>query len=254
MTSFYDLDYLIAINEKRLGEHTATHRFLETKFTNLLVIYSAFCIFLVPVVQSLCWNRAVCCWVMYTAFGTFVILLGGSLFYAVKLLLRGRLLYLDDPAVFYRDLQMVYDNGTRSTADIDQLLKVSYILQLETEVRREGDIATDKYSYHHRALVLGLLAALPYLFCVGFQLSLNVKNATMNTGKICTLVEMKVMSKDHKKPARPVRADEIFPGIKTKDVIVLNPPYINLGLFGPAHSGKDKKWIKEREAILAPHK
>lgn len=76
----------------------------------------------------------------------------------------------------------------------------------------------------------------------------------MNTGKICTLVEMNVMSKDRKKPAPPVRADEIFPGIKTRDVIVLNPPYINLALFGPAHSGKDKKWIKEREAILAPYK
>lgn len=254
MASFYDLNYLIEINEKRLQEHIAAYRLQEGKFTNLLVIYSAFCIFLVPVIQSLCWHVADCSWLMYSSFGLFILLLCSSLYYAVKLLLPGRTPYLDDPIVFYQQLLRAYNNGSRSMDEINQLIKASYISQLEPEVAWSGYLAAAKYTYYFRAIALGLMAAIPYLVCAGFQLSLNAKNTTMNTLKICTLGEITVMSEHNKKTATPLPADERFQGIKTNDVIVLNIPYIIGTLIGPPVCQEKKKWAKERAAIFAPYR
>lgn len=51
--SFYDLDYIILLNERRLEEYTSAYQKNLDKFTNILILYSAIAVFLIPIVQSL---------------------------------------------------------------------------------------------------------------------------------------------------------------------------------------------------------
>lgn len=51
--SFYDLDYIIEANEKRLEQYSSAYQKSLDKFTNILIIYSAIAIFLIPIVQTL---------------------------------------------------------------------------------------------------------------------------------------------------------------------------------------------------------
>ncbi len=39
--SFYDLDYIIEINEKRLAEYTALYQKVLERLTNIILVYSA---------------------------------------------------------------------------------------------------------------------------------------------------------------------------------------------------------------------
>ena len=57
MKSFYDLDYIIEINEKRIEELSSTYHKVLEKFTNILLIYSAIAIFLVSLIQDIFWHE-----------------------------------------------------------------------------------------------------------------------------------------------------------------------------------------------------
>lgn len=56
MKSFYDLDYIIEINERRIEELSSNYQKVLERITNIILIYSAIAIFLVPLIQDLCWN------------------------------------------------------------------------------------------------------------------------------------------------------------------------------------------------------
>ena len=47
--SFYDLDYIIELNEKRLEQYTSAYQKVLERLTNIILIYSAITIFLVPI-------------------------------------------------------------------------------------------------------------------------------------------------------------------------------------------------------------
>ncbi len=49
--SFYDLDYIIEISEHRLAEYTALYQKVLERLTNIILVYSALGIFLVPLAQ-----------------------------------------------------------------------------------------------------------------------------------------------------------------------------------------------------------
>jgi hypothetical protein len=50
--SFYNLDYIIEINEQRLNQYiTAYHKVLE-RLTHIILVYSAIAIFLIPLIQD----------------------------------------------------------------------------------------------------------------------------------------------------------------------------------------------------------
>jgi len=75
--SFYDLDYIIELNEQRLEQYANALQKNTEKFTTLLMLYSAFCIFLIPVCQKLfieeggegCWVLLGVLWVCGTFWG-----------------------------------------------------------------------------------------------------------------------------------------------------------------------------------------
>jgi len=47
--SFYDLGYIIEINEQWLEQYNAAYESIMQKLTNIIVIYSAMAIFLIPI-------------------------------------------------------------------------------------------------------------------------------------------------------------------------------------------------------------
>jgi hypothetical protein len=49
--SFYDLDYIIEINQKRLEEYNASLQLVLGRLTNIILIYSGLGIFLVTFIQ-----------------------------------------------------------------------------------------------------------------------------------------------------------------------------------------------------------
>jgi len=51
--SFYDLDYIIEINEARYDQYTSAYSKVLEKYTNIILIYSAIAIFLIPIIQDI---------------------------------------------------------------------------------------------------------------------------------------------------------------------------------------------------------
>lgn len=48
--SFYSFDYLISINEKRAKQYLTAYQKVIERFTNIILIYSAITIFLIPII------------------------------------------------------------------------------------------------------------------------------------------------------------------------------------------------------------
>jgi hypothetical protein len=52
-TSFFDLDYIIEINQQRLDQYNTSLQKVLERLTNIILIYSALGIFLVSIIQDL---------------------------------------------------------------------------------------------------------------------------------------------------------------------------------------------------------
>src|SRR5689334_8999016 len=94
--SFYDLDYMIEINEQRLEQYTSAGEKVMERLTNIIVIYSAMAIFFVPIVKMVFWSGEDN-WLLFISFGLFVILFCISVFYTVRLMIPRRLVLLHIP-------------------------------------------------------------------------------------------------------------------------------------------------------------
>lgn len=70
--SFYDLDYIIELNEKRLDQYTSSYQKVLERLTNIILIYSAITIFLVPIVQDV-FLAEIRHWVLYICFAAFAV-------------------------------------------------------------------------------------------------------------------------------------------------------------------------------------
>ena len=54
---------------------------------------------------------------------------------------------------------------------IDSYLKASYIAELGQAQEINQKVFIDKSSLYYKALIWGLAAIIPYIFCIGFHLS-----------------------------------------------------------------------------------
>jgi len=169
--SFYDLDYIIEVSEKRLAEYTGLYQKVLERLTNIILIYSALGIFLVQLTRHVLAADIADIW-----FYLFYVLFAGcllcSVVYVVRLLLPDDIAYLDPPqkyyAVFRDQLEQIYP-GDKQT--VDDSLKSSYIFDLEESIKVNRTIFRRKSSFFYNALTFALLAAVPYTVCLGFHLS-----------------------------------------------------------------------------------
>ena len=168
--SFYDLDYMIEINEQRLEQYTAASEKVMERLTNIIIIYSAIAIFLVPIVRLVFWSGRGD-WVLHLSFGLFALLFGVSVLYTVRLILPRHSALLQIPAVIYNDCRIKYEKTLNNRIAIEDLLKILYVAELENTLSIAAKNCTKKSRFYRNSLISALLSGLPYVVCFGYYLT-----------------------------------------------------------------------------------
>ena len=169
--SFYDLDYLIEINQKRLEEYNASLQLVLGRLTNIILIYSGLGIFLVTFIQHTIDGDLKSCF-YYVVFSAFALLLLFSLYYFIRLLLPEKIAYLDPPEKYYKAFREQMESDYPGDQDmVDKSLKGSYILELEDSITVNYQVFRRKSSFYYNALLFALLAVIPYIVCLGYHLA-----------------------------------------------------------------------------------
>jgi len=173
--SFYDLDYIIEISEKRLAEYTLSYQKVLERLTNIIIVYSVLGIFLIPLTQHAL-EMDIQGWVFYGCDYAYGILLLISVVYLIRLLLPVEIAYLDPPKKYYDTFksELVPLNAGNQEL-VDNSLKGAYILELEDAIEINSQAFEQKSSFFYNALLFALLAIIPYIVCIGWHLSLAKK-------------------------------------------------------------------------------
>jgi hypothetical protein len=190
--SFFDLDYIIELNERGIEKYEESYEKILQKFTNLIIIYTGISVFLIPITQRMLEGKDTI--YNYIFFALFLVFLSISVAYTVKLLIPVKIAYLLKPKEYYTNLRLRYENRQLSVQEMDGLIKASYITALETAFDKSFENFTAKRSYYQIALTFSLLAVIPYLICLGFYLSKKDDNIQKNE-----VVNKKLISILHKK-------------------------------------------------------
>jgi hypothetical protein len=145
------------------------------RFTNIIIIYSAIAIFLVPICQDICQSEIIH-WFPTTCFIVFVSLFLISLFFTISLIIPVDVSSLKSPKNYYETLRLEYEQQidpqiANRQAEITKLLQASYIDELEQALEMNIKLFTRKSSFYYNALMFGLLSALPFLICLGFHIA-----------------------------------------------------------------------------------
>jgi len=167
--NFYDLDYIIEINEKRLEEYTSAYQKVLERLTNIIIVYSGLTIFLLPIIQDITGNE-INHWLMYISFLIFIFLFSLSIFFTVRLIIPIEIAYLESPKIYYEDYRLQYEQ-TNVETEVPNLLKASYITELESALSTNYTVFSKKSSFYYNALMYGLLSVVPYIICLGFHIS-----------------------------------------------------------------------------------
>lgn len=168
--SFYDLDYMIEINERRLEQYAAGRDKVFERLTNIFVIYSAIAIFLVPIVRMILYSGPKPWW-LNVCFVLFAVLFAVSIYYSIRLMMPANTALLNEPKIIYNNCRMAYEAVLNDTMSIENLLKGSYIEELEKCVNANLAVYNRIATWYYKALIFVLLSAAPYLVCLGSHIS-----------------------------------------------------------------------------------
>ncbi|HEX2606968.1 MAG TPA: hypothetical protein VHK91_06295 [Flavisolibacter sp.] len=171
--SFYDLDYIIEVSERRLEEYNSNYQKVFGSITNILLIYSAIGIFLTPLIQHI-FKKDIFGWVFHMAFSAFIIFFAISLGYFIRLLIPVSIAYLDPPSKYYQQFKVQIETlypGLVNQQKVDDSLKGSYILEINDAIDRNFIVFRRKRSFYYNALIFALIAAIPYVICIGYHLT-----------------------------------------------------------------------------------
>lgn len=173
--SFYDLDYIIEINEQRLEQYANAHQKSVERFTTLLVIYSALCIFLVPVIQTLFLTKEKWHWSYYCSFFVFCILFLISIINSILLLSPRGISVLLTPDLYYKVMKQVFEEMGHPSSDVEALIKSLYIVELEGAVNENSVKLHRKISFYNRAFYFAIISCIPYLYCIWAHINIEKK-------------------------------------------------------------------------------
>ena len=166
--SFYDLDYIIEINEKRVEQYTSAYQQVLSKLTNIILVYSAIAIFLIPIIQEVFTpGKSIILYICFTVFaGLFIT----SLVFTVKLVFPIEVAYLTEPGKYYKDYRIQYELTESDQNKVDNALKASYIGELEKAVEVNDKVFKRKSSFYYNALIFVLMSTIPFLLCLGYHI------------------------------------------------------------------------------------
>ncbi len=199
--SFYNLDYIIEINEKRHEEYTSAYQKVLERFTNLILIYSAITIFLIPLTQFIFVDFKG--WFLCICFLLFALLFLTSLFFTVRLIIPVEVAYLEIPKKYYDEYRLRYEQTVPDQNQRIELLKASYITELETAVNTNERVFRKKSSFYYNALMFVLLSTIPYLICLSIHIAIKKEDPQkieiVNPIKVSTFMKQKdsIMAKNN---------------------------------------------------------
>lgn len=177
--SFYELDYIITLGEKRVDLYLSAYQGVLGRLTNIIIIYSAIGIYLIPIIQDLIDGATI----LYCVVGAiFLGIIATSVIFTIRLLFPIRVAYLEVSDRYSTSLRSEYEKkflasdlseekAKEAKHKIDNYLKASYIAELSEAQRINQRVFVSKSSFYYRALVYGLAAIIPYVICIGFHLS-----------------------------------------------------------------------------------
>ena len=177
--SFYKLDYIIGLGEKRVDLYLSAYQGVLGRLTNIILIYSAIGIYLIPIIQDLIDGAKVAFFLFAIILLIMVIV---SVIYTIRLLIPVHVAYLEVSDRYSTDLRDQYEkkflrpelseNEVKNAKElIDNYLKASYIDELSEAQEINQRAFLGKSSFYYRALIWGLAAIVPYIVCIGFHLS-----------------------------------------------------------------------------------
>jgi len=166
--SFYDLDYIIEINEKRVEQYTSAYQQVLSKLTNIILVYSAIAIFLIPIIREVFTpGKSIILYICFTVFaGLFIT----SLVFTVKLVFPIEVAYLTEPGKYYKDYRIQYELTESDQNKVDNALKASYIGELEKAVEVNDKVFKRKSSFYYNASIFALMSTIPFLLCLGYHI------------------------------------------------------------------------------------
>jgi hypothetical protein len=173
MISFYDLDCIIELNEKRQNEYVEAYHKTQDKFTQLMILYSVEAIFLMPVVQSLFFSGANCNWLFHLSFYLYVTLFLVSVIYSIRLLTPSSIYRPKLPETFYFEYRKWYEKFGWDEKRIDIMLKTSYLDELEYALADNQEVIKKKFQFYLYAYLFSVVALGPYIGCIAFQLNIK---------------------------------------------------------------------------------
>ena len=104
----------------------------------------------------------------------FVAFFAVSIYNTIQFLMPQDIPYLKQPKEFYSNLLAKYQTNPQSSgASIDNLLKASYINELETAQASIMDVLMRKGNLYYKGLVCSLISAVPYLICLGYYFGIE---------------------------------------------------------------------------------
>lgn len=164
--SFYDLDYVIELNEQRLLQYTTAYQEVMGRLTTLIIIYSAMAIFLVPMIQAVL-RGGITNWILTVSFLLFMSLFMVSVFYTVRFIIPVDFFFLGPPRLYYNEYRLEYEKQIDNRLSVEELLKSSYIDELERTLAYNTAILKRKQIFYRCFSICTFISVtLPFLFLV----------------------------------------------------------------------------------------
>ena len=168
--SFYDLDYIIELNEKRLESYQANYQKTQEKLSTLMIFYSIIGFFLFPIIDLIINENSSIFFKI--GFGFLILFVLVSIYYFIRFLMPVNVAYLNSPRVYYEDKRLEYEKIHKTNDKlIDTLLKSSYIDELHQALERNIELFENKGRLFFNALKFALISLIPFILCVGIKIS-----------------------------------------------------------------------------------
>lgn len=165
---FYDIDTQIEMNEKALSFYHSSYQKTQTKFSILVVFFTIIAANFVEVSIGLsaCIMGELNTFVALVYFLSFlfsVIFVGKAIIQTYQFIVSKEIAYLNEPEYFYKNIRNQYiENGYKDEHELNNLVKNTYLLELEKAVSHNQNVFESKSTYFAEALNSLLLAIIPF--------------------------------------------------------------------------------------------